>query len=355
MSTKKKVGFGFTVSKKKTKSKARPKLAAFTAPVEESKTLAPLLSKEDLENQANTVVVTEQKEEQCSPCAGTWARLTERAVYLSCRGQYRKAASQYQAAIGYLNLELSDENRDPPVDKIAASKVFEQYAQVLNELSQFMEAIKMATKAVELNPNWAEAHQTLYRAELNWGDPNKALDTAKNAMIHSGDQLRQEIKNESEEIADICAHMEPQQITEPPPLKPPPLEREDEALEETSAKAKANKRSRSMEVEVEPKPSNSRRGLPKKKLTIDQKSVTERIHEKLKPVRESRSENKQAMESLKSVMSALNSDLKIPRNLLGKGRPKPKPRKKQKTKGDKAMQVSTPQPEALSTPMETDA
>ncbi|GIL70146.1 hypothetical protein Vretimale_3399 [Volvox reticuliferus] len=46
----------------------------------------------------------------------------------------------------------------------------ELHAQVLTELGCTWEAVRAATKAVELQPEWAEAHVTLARAQLNLGE-----------------------------------------------------------------------------------------------------------------------------------------------------------------------------------------
>lgn len=91
------------------------------------------------------------------------------------------------------------------IDLLAAAKVFEQYAQVLMELGQYPRAVRIAMRAVELAPQWAVAHQTLYRAQLNEGNPHGARQSAASAMMHaSDDTMMEEMRREKNEIEQIC-------------------------------------------------------------------------------------------------------------------------------------------------------
>ncbi|GIL70145.1 hypothetical protein Vretimale_3399 [Volvox reticuliferus] len=60
----------------------------------------------------------------------------------------------------------------------------ELHAQVLTELGCTWEAVRAATKAVELQPEWAEAHVTLARAQLNLGEPVLAEASYERALEH---------------------------------------------------------------------------------------------------------------------------------------------------------------------------
>ena len=61
------------------------------------------------------------------------------------------------------------------------SKVHEMRAQVLNEMGRSYEAIQAATRATDLAPDWAAAHITLARAQLNLGEVKLALNSFETA------------------------------------------------------------------------------------------------------------------------------------------------------------------------------
>ncbi|GMY06644.1 tetratricopeptide repeat protein 33-like [Fagus crenata] len=69
----------------------------------------------------------------------------------------------------------------------------EQKAQVLLEIGDSWNALKAATRAAELEPSWAEAWTTLGRAQLNYGEPDSAIESFDKALA---------IKPESQEAQD---------------------------------------------------------------------------------------------------------------------------------------------------------
>ncbi|XP_042490051.1 tetratricopeptide repeat protein 33 [Macadamia integrifolia] len=69
----------------------------------------------------------------------------------------------------------------------------EQKAQVLLEVGDAWSALKAATRATELEPSWAEAWITLGRAQLNFGEPDTAIESFDRALA---------IKPDSEEAKD---------------------------------------------------------------------------------------------------------------------------------------------------------
>ncbi|KAG4963321.1 hypothetical protein JHK85_040773 [Glycine max] len=87
--------------------------------------------------------------------------------YNSEDGKYREALGKWEAT-----LVLAP---DVPV-------VHEQKAQVLLEIGDAWNALKAATRATELDPSWAEAWVTLGRAQLNFGEPNNAIESFDRAL-----------------------------------------------------------------------------------------------------------------------------------------------------------------------------
>ncbi|XP_043698312.1 tetratricopeptide repeat protein 33 [Telopea speciosissima] len=69
----------------------------------------------------------------------------------------------------------------------------EQKAQVLLEIGDAWSSLKAATRATELEPSWAEAWITLGRAQLNFGEPDTAIESFDRALA---------IKPDSEEAKD---------------------------------------------------------------------------------------------------------------------------------------------------------
>ncbi|KDO80438.1 hypothetical protein CISIN_1g029105mg [Citrus sinensis] len=93
-------------------------------------------------------------------------------------GKFREALGKWEAA-----LNLRPEN----------AVLHEQKAQVLLELGDAWNALKAATRATELEQSWAEAWITLGRAQLNFGEPDKAIESFERALA---------IKPDSEEARD---------------------------------------------------------------------------------------------------------------------------------------------------------
>jgi tetratricopeptide (TPR) repeat protein len=60
--------------------------------------------------------------------------------------------------------------------------LFDLRAQVLLDQGNTWPALTSATKAVELDPSWADAHVTLGHAQLNFGEPEMALQSAERAL-----------------------------------------------------------------------------------------------------------------------------------------------------------------------------
>ncbi|GLT55186.1 hypothetical protein SLA2020_283300 [Shorea laevis] len=77
-------------------------------------------------------------------------------------GKYREALGKWEAA-----LTLMPER----------AVLHEQKAQVLLEIGDSWNALKAATRATELEPSWAEAWITLGRAQLNFGEPDSAIES----------------------------------------------------------------------------------------------------------------------------------------------------------------------------------
>ncbi|XP_031281597.1 tetratricopeptide repeat protein 33 [Pistacia vera] len=93
-------------------------------------------------------------------------------------GKYREALGKWEAA-----LNLMPEN----------AVLHEQKAQVLLEIGDAWNALKAATRATELEPSWAEAWITLGRAQLNFGEPDSAMESFDKALA---------MKPDSEEARD---------------------------------------------------------------------------------------------------------------------------------------------------------
>lgn len=63
-------------------------------------------------------------------------------------------------------------------------KIHESMAQVLLELGETFEAIKEATKAVEIAPTWGEGFITLARCQRNFGEIELCLKSFETVYIH---------------------------------------------------------------------------------------------------------------------------------------------------------------------------
>ncbi|KAJ4756644.1 Tetratricopeptide repeat protein 33 [Rhynchospora pubera] len=60
--------------------------------------------------------------------------------------------------------------------------IHEQKAQVLLELGDAWNSLKAATRATQLKLSWPEAWVTLGRAQLNYGEPDSAIESFDKAL-----------------------------------------------------------------------------------------------------------------------------------------------------------------------------
>ncbi|CAL1362639.1 unnamed protein product [Linum trigynum] len=97
---------------------------------------------------------------------------------LAEEGKYREALGKWEAAIN-----LMPEN----------AVLHEQKAQVLLEVGDAWSSLKAATRATELRPSWAEAWVTLGRAQLNFGEPDSAIDSFDRALAIKPDFKEAEV------------------------------------------------------------------------------------------------------------------------------------------------------------------
>ncbi|KAH6782619.1 Tetratricopeptide repeat superfamily protein [Perilla frutescens var. hirtella] len=93
---------------------------------------------------------------------------------LAEEGKYREALGKWEAAIILL-----------PEKAV----LHEQKAQVLLELGEAWNALKAATRATELDPRWSEAWITLGRAQLNFGEPDYAIESFDKALAIKPDSV----------------------------------------------------------------------------------------------------------------------------------------------------------------------
>ncbi|KAL8481942.1 hypothetical protein ACS0TY_028184 [Phlomoides rotata] len=93
---------------------------------------------------------------------------------LAEEGKYREALGKWEAAITLM-----------PEKAV----LHEQKAQVLLELEEPWNALKAATRATELEPSWAEAWITLGRAQLNFGEPDSAIESFDKALAIKPDSV----------------------------------------------------------------------------------------------------------------------------------------------------------------------
>ncbi|CAI9115542.1 OLC1v1016466C2 [Oldenlandia corymbosa var. corymbosa] len=102
----------------------------------------------------------------------------EQGNKLAENGHFREALGKWESAI-----TLTPER----------AVLHEQKAQVLLELGETWSSVKAATRATELEATWAEAWITLGRAQLNFGEPDSAIESFDRALA---------IKPDSEEALD---------------------------------------------------------------------------------------------------------------------------------------------------------
>ncbi|KAL0360285.1 UNVERIFIED_CONTAM: Tetratricopeptide repeat protein 33 [Sesamum radiatum] len=101
-------------------------------------------------------------------------------------GKYREALGKWESAITLM-----------PERAI----LHEQKAQVLLELGEAWNALKAATRATELEPRWAEAWVTLGRAQLNYGEPDCAIESFDKALALKPDSV--EAKDDRETASHL--------------------------------------------------------------------------------------------------------------------------------------------------------
>ncbi|KAH9622887.1 hypothetical protein KSS87_008960 [Heliosperma pusillum] len=82
-------------------------------------------------------------------------------------GKYREALGKWENAINLMPQK---------------AVLHEQKAQILLEIGDAWGALKAATRAIELDPEWAEAWTTLGRAQLNFGEPDTAIESFDKAL-----------------------------------------------------------------------------------------------------------------------------------------------------------------------------
>ncbi|XP_065847620.1 uncharacterized protein [Euphorbia lathyris] len=87
-------------------------------------------------------------------------------------GKYREALGKWEAA-----LSLMSNN----------AVLHEQKAQVLLEIGDAWNALRAATRATELEPSWPEAWITLGRAQLNYGEPDSAIESFDKVLAMKSD------------------------------------------------------------------------------------------------------------------------------------------------------------------------
>ncbi|KAL7117883.1 hypothetical protein ACP275_03G100500 [Erythranthe tilingii] len=86
---------------------------------------------------------------------------------LAEEGKYRQALGKWESAITLMP---------------SKAVLHEQKAQVLLELGEAWTALKAATRATQLEPEWGEAWITLGRAQLNYGEPDCAIESFDKAL-----------------------------------------------------------------------------------------------------------------------------------------------------------------------------
>lgn len=82
-------------------------------------------------------------------------------------GKYREALGKWEAAITLMPERAT---------------LHEQKAQVLLEIGETWKSVMAATRATQLEPSWAEAWVTLGRAQLNFGEPDSAIESFDTAL-----------------------------------------------------------------------------------------------------------------------------------------------------------------------------
>ncbi|XP_031090505.1 tetratricopeptide repeat protein 33 isoform X2 [Ipomoea triloba] len=89
-------------------------------------------------------------------------------------GKYREALGKWESAL---------------IMMPERAVLHEQKAQILLELGDAWNALKAATRATELEPKWAEAWITLARSQLNFGEPDNAIESLDKALAIQPDSV----------------------------------------------------------------------------------------------------------------------------------------------------------------------
>ncbi|XP_076917354.1 uncharacterized protein LOC143577397 [Bidens hawaiensis] len=96
----------------------------------------------------------------------------EQGNKLAEAGKYREALGKWEAAISLVPERAT---------------LHEQKAQVLLEIGETWKSLTAATRATQLEPSWAEAWVTLGRAQLNFGEPDSAIESFDTALAIMAD------------------------------------------------------------------------------------------------------------------------------------------------------------------------
>lgn len=118
------------------------------------------------------------------------------AAELKSRAESLAAAGDFVRAVGLLRQAVA---LDP-----SSGALQEIHAQVLLELGRTWEAVQAAARAAQLLPDWAEAHVTLGRAQLNYGEPilaEASFDRALELEPEDAEGVRREL----EEVRRLAA------------------------------------------------------------------------------------------------------------------------------------------------------
>ncbi|EFJ50571.1 hypothetical protein VOLCADRAFT_88516 [Volvox carteri f. nagariensis] len=103
------------------------------------------------------------------------------AADLKERGQEHAAAGRFTEARALLGQAV----RLAP----GRADLHELHAQVLLELGYTWEALRAASRAVELQPQWAEAHVALARAQRNFGEPALAEASYERSLEYQAEDV----------------------------------------------------------------------------------------------------------------------------------------------------------------------
>ncbi|XP_028757590.1 tetratricopeptide repeat protein 33-like [Neltuma alba] len=117
---------------------------------------------------------SDQSEDRDSPHHSDLSEARRLAKEFQAQGDKLAEDGKYGEALGKWESALS---LTPDV-----AVLHEQKAQVLLEIGDAWNALKAAIRATELQPSWAEAWVTLGRAQLNFGEPDCAIESFDRAL-----------------------------------------------------------------------------------------------------------------------------------------------------------------------------